>query len=75
MSADLHQQLTPTCPHCAHAMNAEEMSWSTTSDDDLFVAAPYENHVCVTCPACDLQYWVKGGYTPHYTSAFAEEDL
>ena len=56
-------------------MNAEEMSWSTTSDADLFAAAPYENHVCVTCPACDLQYWVRGGYTPHYTSAVAEEYL
>jgi hypothetical protein len=62
----------PTCPHCAHMLNADEMS---CSGSDLWAIAPDEDSAVVECPICDKEYWVKGGYTPHYTSAFSEEEL
>jgi len=34
-----------------------------------------EGSTTVKCPLCDAEYWVKGGYVPHYTSAFSEEEL
>ena len=69
-------QPTPTCPHCGHAMDAEEMQYGPpTCSEDLFALAPNEERAAITCPACDLEYWVKGGYQPHYTSALAEELL
>lgn len=67
-----HQTLTPTCPHCDHAMEFEEM---TLNNQDLFTAAPKEESLCIQCPSCDQDYWIQGGYTPHYTSAVAEELL
>lgn len=70
------QQPTPTCPHCGHAMDIEEMQYGPpTCSEGLFVLAPNEDTAAITCPACDLEYWVKGGYQPHYTSALAEELL
>ena len=70
------QQPTPTCPHCAHAMNVDEMIYGEpTCEADLFALAPEEGRTDIKCPACDEFYWVKGGFKPHYTSAYAEEDL
>ena len=67
---------TPKCPHCGHAMDADEMCYGKpTCDEDLFDLAASEGRTVIECPSCDMQYWVQGGYTPHYTSAFAEEDL
>lgn len=70
------QQPTPTCPHCDHAMDTDEMQYgSPTCSEDLFGLASDEGSAAITCPACDQEYWVKGGYRPHYTSALAEELL
>ncbi len=67
-----HNRATPTCPHCGHAQDTDDMLLSKT---DLFALAPAEESACIVCPACDQEFWVKGGYTPHYTSAFSEEEL
>lgn len=66
------QAPAPTCPHCGHALNSDEMNEQKA---DLWAAAQHEFSECVKCPVCDLEYWVKGGYVPHYTSAFSEEEL
>lgn len=63
----------PTCPHCGHELNDEEMGFA--SQDDLWRLAIEDGAAVVECPICDQEYWVKGGYKPHYTSALAEEDL
>lgn len=64
----------PTCPHCAHEMSNDEM---LAQDGNLFALAPNEGRAEVTCPSpsCGKTYWLKGGYRPHYTSAFTEDDL
>lgn len=64
---------TPKCPHCGHEMTHDEMYYG--GDVDLFALAPQEDSTVIECPVCDKQYWVKGGYVPQYTSAFAEEDM
>ncbi len=74
--ADHHRTPAPTCPHCDHEMSTDEMLYGEpTSSADLFALAPDEAQAVIECPCCDQHYWVQGGYTPHYTSAFAEEDL
>lgn len=67
-----YQQPTPVCPHCGHAVSYDEMPGV---DSCLFDLAPTEGSACIDCPVCDKAYWVKGGYTPHYTTAFSEEEL
>lgn len=70
-----HKQ-SPTCPHCGHELDADEMLYGApTCDEDLHALAPNEGRAVVKCPACDREYWVEGGYVPHYTSAFSEEEL
>lgn len=68
-----YQQHTPTCPHCGHAMNTDEML--AVDRVDLFGLAPREESEAIKCPVCDKEYWVMGGYNPHYTSAFSYEEL
>lgn len=54
----------------------------TMTPDDM-VDNPYplydlaHNEGCTTanCPSCDLTFWVQGGYSPHFSTAFAEELL
>lgn len=70
--AETFQQRTPTCPHCGYAMDDDDM---VDADDDLFAAAVDEQRLPATCPSCDAQYWLLGGYRPHYTTAFSEEEL
>ena len=70
---DTFQRKRPVCPHCGHLMTTDEML--DNSDDDLFALASDEGRACIECPVCDKAYWVQGGYVPHYTSAFAEEEL
>lgn len=70
--ADTVQQRTPTCPHCGYAMDYDDM---VDTADDVFEAAVSEQRLPVTCPSCDAQYWLQGGYSPHYTTAFSEEEL
>ena len=73
---DTHQTPYPTCPHCGHRINADEMNYGPdVSEDCLWALAPNEGRAAVTCPSCDAEYWVEGGYVPHYTSAFSEEEL
>ena len=69
---DTHQCPRPTCPHCGHELNHDEMYDAKV---DLYALAPNEGKECIECPACDKEYWVQGGYTSHYTSAYAEEEL
>lgn len=70
---DTFEQPRPVCPHCGHAFTTDDML--DAGDVDLFALAPREDREAITCPSCDKEFWVKGGYEPHYTSAFAEEDL
>jgi len=65
---------TPTCPHCGYQMDSDDML-STQKGIDVFAMAPREEKEVLTCPSCDKEYWVQGGYYPHYTSAFSEEEL
>jgi len=44
-------------------------------DVDVFAMAPQEERHPLKCPACDKEFWCEGGYSPHYTSAFSEEEL
>ncbi len=70
------QRPHPTCPHCGHEMDTDEMLYGApTCSEDLFSLAPEEGKTTIECPRCDKEYWVQGGYQPHYTSAFAEEEL
>ena len=70
--ANTFQQRTPTCPHCGYAMDHDDM---VDAADDVFEAAVNEQRLPVLCPSCDAQYWLRGGYSPHYTTAFSEEEL
>lgn len=79
---DTYQNPMPVCPHCGHALNIDELiaaevidGSGTGSGDDLFDLAVNEETAAIQCPVCDQQYWIKGGYRPHYTTAFAEEEL
>lgn len=66
----------PTCPHCGHEMDDDEMQYGKpTCDEDLFALAPAEGCAVVQCPRCDQEYAVRGGYEPHYTSAFSLDEL
>lgn len=73
---DTFERKRPTCPHCGHMLDEDEMNYGKpTCDEDLWALAPEEGRAVVECPACDQQYWVQGGYRPQYTSAFSEEEL
>ena len=75
MEIDTFHRQAPTCPHCNHELNDDEMQLSEVSDADLYALAPDEESATVCCPVCDTEYWVHGGYRPYYTSAFSEEEL
>ena len=62
----------PTCPHCNHEMDDDEM---LADPAELFAAAPDESQHEITCPACDQAFHLRGGYTPFYTTAIDEDDL
>jgi len=72
--SNLYKQPTPVCPHCGHVMTSGEMNCDF-SDSDLFVLAPNEDTAVIKCPICDTEYWVRGGFNPHYTTGFSEEEL
>ena len=55
-------------------MNTDDML-DSECEEDLFALAPNEERAVVTCPKCDKEYAVQGGYRPHYTSAFSLEEL
>ena len=69
----LYHMPQPTCPHCRYAMDTEDMQ--SCASVDLFALAPKEETDSIKCPACNAEYWVQGGYQPHYTSAVSEELL
>lgn len=67
---------SPTCPGCDHEMDTDEMlSAYGCSESDLFALAPEEGMAVIKCPRCDIEYHCRGGYHPHYTSSFCEDDL
>lgn len=63
---------TIICPHCQHELDTDEM---LALDFDAFALAPAEGCEAMTCPVCDREFWVQGGYIPDYTTAVAEELL
>lgn len=70
------QTAHPTCPHCGHELDHDEMLYGKpTCEEDLYALAPNEGSTVVQCPRCDQQYAVQGGYKPHYTSAFSLDEL
>ena len=69
---DTHHTLHPACPHCGYELNDDDM---LASSEDLYALAPNEESAVVTCPQCDKEYAVQGGYRPHYTSAFSLDEL
>jgi len=71
---DTFQTPRPKCPHCGYEMNTDDML-DSDCEEDLFALAPNEESAAVTCPQCDKEYAVQGGYRPHYTSAFSLEEL
>lgn len=78
MPSDTHntfQTAHPTCPHCGYELNNDDMVDHETSEADLYALAPDEGTAVVKCPQCDKEYAVQGGYRPHYTSAFSEDEL
>jgi uncharacterized C2H2 Zn-finger protein len=60
------------CPHCDYAFTHDDMH---DAEADLYELAPSEGQTDLTCPSCDQAFWVQGGYQPHYTTAFSEEEL
>lgn len=42
---------------------------------DPWEAAVEEEIYAAECPVCDKEFFVKGGYVPHWTTDFAEELL
>lgn len=81
MSETRYNMAQPTCPHCGHEMDYEEMGSNTrfegSDGDDLWGLAPMEQLTKVVCPAilCGKPYFVQGGYTPKYTCAVTESEL
>ncbi len=76
MSHDTYQKPFPTCPHCGHQMDNDEMQYGKpTCEEDLYALAPNEGHAVIKCPLCDKQYVVLGGYAPHYTSFFSMDEI
>lgn len=72
MTGDTYELPHPTCPGCAYEMTTDEMVESSV---DLFQLAVEEHRAVVKCPGCDMEYWVKGGWKPHFSTSFAEETL
>lgn len=68
-----HEQIRPVCPHCGYMI--DELDMPDIADFDIYALAPEEDTNVIECPQCDKEYWVRGGYNPHYTTAFAEEQL
>ncbi len=70
------QTPSPTCPHCGHELDDDEMLYGKpTCEEDLYALAPNEGSAVVQCPRCDQEYAVQGGYKPYYTSAFSLDEL
>jgi uncharacterized protein with PIN domain len=70
-----HHTPHPKCPHCGYELDTNEMLMAEVTDRDLYEVAVNEEAAPLKCPACDHDYWVRGGYTPHYTAAWTEFDL
>lgn len=70
-----HKKPTQVCPHCDHKLDYDDMLLDIFNGVDLFALAPNEEIACIKCPACEQEFWVKGGYTPHYSTSLAEELL
>lgn len=74
----VYERPHPTCPHCGYEMDIDEMVEHVHRGGGhacLFALAKDEDHTELKCVSCQKSYWLKGGYRPHYTSAFNEDDL
>lgn len=71
---DTYQTAHPKCPHCGYELDDDDML-SHLTDEDLYALAPDEGSTALKCPQCDMEYAVRGGYQPHYTSAFSLDEL
>lgn len=58
------------CPHCSHQYTDDEMR---ECEIDLLDIAIQEATAVLECPICDKEFFVKGGFQPQYTTAFAKE--
>lgn len=67
-----YEKATVICPHCDYQYTADDF---TSASVDLWALAPNEARTDLTCLSCNKEFVVQGGYTPHYTTAFAEEEL
>lgn len=64
------------CPHCDHQFTLDEMAFVTCETYScLFDIAHNEDTAVIECPVCDKEFWVKGGWQPEFTTAFAEEEF
>lgn len=68
---DTFQRDYPNCPGCGYELDGHDMD----SHLDLYDLAHAEDSKEIECPKCDAKYWVLGGWKPHFTTAWAEEDL
>lgn len=67
-----YEKPTVICPHCDHEYTDGDFE---SAKVDLWALAPNEEREDLTCPSCDKEFVVQGGYAPKYTTAFAEEEL
>ena len=63
---------SPVCPHCGHVYTHDEM---VDCEVDIYGIAQSEDTDVIECPVCDKEFWVKGGWTPKFSTAIAEELL
>lgn len=64
------------CPHCQHNFTSDEMcEFATEEGTFLYDLAHREDVESMECPVCDKSFWVRGGWHPTFTTAFAEEEL
>lgn len=67
-----YQESTIVCPHCRHRFTNDEMQDGSL---DPWEAAREEEIYSEVCPSCDAAFFVKGGYTTHWTTDTEEEHL
>ena len=64
---------TPVCPHCGHVYTTDDILQNDLVD--IYGIAHAEGLAVIECPSCDQEFWVKGGYKPHFATAVSEELL
>jgi hypothetical protein len=64
---------TPICPHCGHEYTHDDILQNYLVD--IYGIAHAEGTAVIECQICDTDFWVKGGWTPKFSTAVAEELL